>query len=90
MPLPSAPAPNQRSSASAAGGEFMENLAVGVGMVSGEGSSHDLNPLVWRREAWGVGRGGVERGEPPFPGARKWVALPLSARIRRPDGGKTP
>jgi len=73
MPSPSAPAPNQRSSASAAGGGVHGESAVGVRQVaSGGGSAHGLTPLVWRTAAWGwsVGR---EEGE-QWPGGR-WGPL---------------
>src|SRR5271157_143709 len=56
-------------------------------------SAYGLTPLVL---AWGVGRGAGEQwpdgrwGQPGFPGAREWVALPLSALICGPDGAKTP
>ena len=61
-------------------------------VASGGGSVPGLNPLVLA--SWSVGAGeqwpGGCWGHSRFPAARKWVALPLSARIRRPDGGKTP
>jgi len=44
--------------------------------------------------SWGVGRENSGQmdvgGQPGFPGARDWVALPLSALICGPNGGKTP
>src|SRR5271157_4417736 len=44
--------------------------------------------------SWGVGRENSGQldvgGQPGFPGARDWVALPFSALICGPNGGKTP
>src|SRR5271157_3284419 len=45
-----------------------------MAVASGGGSVAGLSPLA--PTSWGVGRDGVERGEPPFPGARKWVGPP--------------
>src|SRR5271157_2014455 len=51
-------------------------------VASGGGSAYDLNPLVPAEGGEVVASGewrensgqGVERGQPRFPGARKWVA----------------
>ena len=76
MPSPSAPAPNQRSSASAAGGgvhgEFGGRYQA---VASGGRSVPGLDPLVLA--SWGVGRENRGQGDvadqPRFPGAKKWV-----------------
>jgi len=64
-----------------------------MAVASGEESAHDLTPLVWRG-VWRVGRKNIVQvdveGQPGFPGAKVWVALPLSAMIYGPDGDKTP
>jgi hypothetical protein len=54
MPSPSAPMPDQRSSASAAGGEVRGEFGSRwQAAASGGGSAHNVTPLVWR----GVGGG---------------------------------
>ncbi len=56
MPSPSAPVPDQRSSADAGGnGVHGESGGRWMAVASGGGFVHDLTPLV-RHEAWGVGR----------------------------------
>ncbi len=59
MPSPSAPMPDQRSSASAAGGEVHGEFGSRwQAAASGGGSAHNLAPLVWR----GVGEGRTVAG----------------------------
>jgi hypothetical protein len=63
-----------------------------MAVASGGRSVPSLIPLVLA--SGGVGREnsgqGDVGGQPGFPGARVWVALPLSAPICGPNGGKTP
>ena len=63
-----------------------------MAVASGGRSVPGLIPLGLA--SWGLGREhsgqGDVGGQPGFPGARVWVALPLSAPICGPNGGKTP
>jgi hypothetical protein len=82
MPSPSAPMPDQRSSASAAGGEVHGEFGSRwQAAASGGGSAHNLTPLVWR----GVGGGRtVARVGSPFRSRRGFVGR---MGVKRPEKG---
>ena len=85
MPSPSAPMPDQRSSASAAGGEVHGEFGSRrQAAASGGGSAHDLTPLD-RREAWGGAGGqvsGGRSGTTTLPGRQKVGGAFRSGNLR--------